>query len=60
MKVIVLTSTDGTKLCINAENFIHAEVDEKETIVCFYGNEGDYERSVKETPEEIANLINNL
>lgn len=61
MKAIVLTSTrDDTKLCINVDNFICAEVDEDETIVYIYGEDGDYERSVKETPEEIANLINNL
>lgn len=61
MKMIVLTSTrDDSKICINADNFIFAEVDEGETIVFIYGEDCDYERSVKETPEEIANLINNL
>lgn len=63
MKAIILTEQDGSKLCIGTDNFVAAEKDRDDegTIVYFTSmEEGDYERTVIETPEEIAKQINNL
>lgn len=60
MKAIILTEQDGSKICIGTDNFIAAEKDSEGTVIYFSSMDGDYERTVTETPEEIAEQINNL
>lgn len=59
MKAIILTKCNGSKLCIGTDNFIAAKKDSKGTAIRFSGMDADYEETVIETPEEIAELINN-